>query len=677
MTVTPSVKRMRLGTKSCSECRRRKVRCIVREGQQECQECISHGSTCRPQGANESTPQLRSSSEVQDRLGRLEDLFRTLCDAVNPNLELRTNADFEEATGKLLGLLRRPEFPPSPANMSSVSVRLRGTSEQNMSSHHSDESMHPQHAPLIGFVREALMTNGQSGLEDSPSSYAGTHEFMSAHKTWLKEWVPRPDSLTSVLQHTERYWALWPLHPTELRKSNLLSISVISIAKSFIDESTQSDSPAVVAKVLVWLALCLQQFPREFEGELRNLPSSPSDLVFVYLNQSDKLLSLDSDSGGSIPALECLVLQSKCYINMGRPRRAWSSIRRAFNSAIILGLHQPVQPQDPGHANIWATIWRYDRQLSLVLGFPHALSEPHPSLLDIQTNASLEAKLLHRISIVCGHVIERNQNYQSATYSATMKLDEEMEDVASTIPPGWWTIGWDNVPLEIFYGRESLKLYLYHVKTLIHLPYMVKAYTHRICEYSRAAVLEASEGMIQSYRDARHHPDGPSVTCFLLDFHAFNAGLVLATDLISQHSFWDPEVEEQKWNIILGLVTELKRTATLLGFEVTAQAAQLLEHLYEARHGTYDGPEIYEATVPYFGKVCIRRPEKLPPLPRQAMLNYQPLPSIELSSNLFNYQSSPQTLPETELSIDWTAILNENVMYDWNGVFDFNEIGTL
>ncbi|KAF4952089.1 hypothetical protein FSARC_12721 [Fusarium sarcochroum] len=45
----PQNKRMRLGTKSCSECRRRKVKCMFDERQTECRQCVAHSLVCQSQ----------------------------------------------------------------------------------------------------------------------------------------------------------------------------------------------------------------------------------------------------------------------------------------------------------------------------------------------------------------------------------------------------------------------------------------------------------------------------------------------------------------------------------------------------------------------------------------------------------------------------------------------------
>ncbi|KAI0123181.1 hypothetical protein BJ170DRAFT_587171 [Xylariales sp. AK1849] len=644
--VPRSSKRLRLGTKSCSECRRRKVRCIVPEGNQSCQECALHGALCMPQEPKASVADPTSPTELQARLDRLERIFHDIC----------VTAGYADSG------------PSRTTNALSPEPIARCGSNQHHHLDHPDRLVSSQNSPLLRFFIDSMLIADCSSNSTLSPRPPRVERLIASHMRRLEVLIPIPSSLTAILQSTQKYWALWPLHPRELSQLVGLSVSVVSVARSFIHESIESNEPGRMAKAMVWLALCLQQLPKECGDKVQPLPSSAAILVFTYLDESDTLLNLDSELGSSISALECLILQSKCYVNMGRPRRAWKCIRRALNAAIFLGLHHTGNAVDTRNKTIWATIWRYDRQLSLILGFPHALPESHPSLTETNSTGPIEARIMHRMSIICGHIIDRNQDHQRLAYSTTVQIDEKMEDIKRMIPVEWWDLNHEeHIPLEVFFGRQTIKLYFYQLKKLLHLPYMIRAFSQRRYEYSRASVLDAAEGMIQCYRNTRRHPDGPIVICFLLDFQAFSAGMILATDLISQRSTWALEIEKQKWEMILGLIADLRRTATLLDYSVAEQGAQLLGYLYEARHGTYGGPETYEATVPYFGRVSIRRPT-----PRLSKST-----TVEVSSNIFNYHQLSDPQLESELDLDWTAVFDENCTYDWNGVFDFQAASTI
>src|ERR1700712_1214872 len=80
------VKRMRMGTRSCAECRRRKVRCIFPTAGAICKECLVHDSHCVPQKSSRAS-RPKTEQDVQQRLEKLENLVRHLRSSVHVDAE--------------------------------------------------------------------------------------------------------------------------------------------------------------------------------------------------------------------------------------------------------------------------------------------------------------------------------------------------------------------------------------------------------------------------------------------------------------------------------------------------------------------------------------------------------------------------------------------------------------
>lgn len=77
----PRVKRMRKGTKSCAECRRRKIKCIYEETRPDvCRDCFERGSECiNQEHAQLAEPRSNEAGQsLRGRVSQLEDLVRTL-----------------------------------------------------------------------------------------------------------------------------------------------------------------------------------------------------------------------------------------------------------------------------------------------------------------------------------------------------------------------------------------------------------------------------------------------------------------------------------------------------------------------------------------------------------------------------------------------------------------------
>jgi hypothetical protein len=76
-------KRVRKGTKSCWECKRRKIRCQLSDTDNApCAGCLSRGTTCRSQEYPEDR-EPSSNTQVGERLGRVEHLLETLIAKIN------------------------------------------------------------------------------------------------------------------------------------------------------------------------------------------------------------------------------------------------------------------------------------------------------------------------------------------------------------------------------------------------------------------------------------------------------------------------------------------------------------------------------------------------------------------------------------------------------------------
>lgn len=620
------------------------------------------------------TPKVTAYDEMRARVDCLEVLLTKVCEAADlKSDDVSKSMDLEASLSTLIDRLsvernRQSETRP-------LQNELRPSERLDLKSLPSVDPERATEAPLMEFIRASAMIDGQQTVGRFASSNTSADSLFMADvsREKIRHILPNHSEVVQILEATYPYWPLWPLHPSQLSPTSNLSLSVVTIARSFIEESIERGQPDVMARALTWFALCIQQVPRSIICGISSLDGSTSAIVLQYLAASDALLGPDVQENFTQASLTCLVLQTKIYVNMGRLRQAWLTIRRAVNQGIILGLHDRLKHLDQEDDRIWHTIWAHDAQLSLLLGVPSALPRSCSISPSFPQETPVEATIMHHISVLCERINDRNQNHRQCSYADTMTLDDDLDKMRALIPGDWWEPSLtENLPLATFHARQASKLYFHHLKQLIHIPYMLKAATEAKYQYSRTSVLEALEGMMECYADRRLHPDGQYAMCFLVDFLAFSAGLILAADLLSQQSNWDHETELKQWHSIRGLIKELRIAATSLDHTVAQQAAQLLEYLDSARHGTYDGPDVYDATIPYYGKVRIRRPQIL-----KSLTEIDPQPkscstagTVAFDSNIYNFYPSTG-FNGAELDRDWASLLDDNITYDWTSVFEF------
>jgi hypothetical protein len=80
---SPKRRKLRKGTVSCWECKRRKAKCTF-SGHAVCDGCIRRGTDCISQEVTEKPPSPRSNRHLVDRLGHVEASVRQLLKATRP-----------------------------------------------------------------------------------------------------------------------------------------------------------------------------------------------------------------------------------------------------------------------------------------------------------------------------------------------------------------------------------------------------------------------------------------------------------------------------------------------------------------------------------------------------------------------------------------------------------------
>ncbi|KAI1621715.1 hypothetical protein EDD37DRAFT_567093 [Exophiala viscosa] len=643
---------MRLGTKSCSECRRRRVRChFSTNDSRTCEACNLHNILCVPQTKKHHDDPEKTV--LKRRVGDLEETVRQI-----------TDDQFQDLRKQL----------PNVTEYGSVSSTDRPAPSDLESPDEDSDWNEVEQAPLMSLLQETLKTESGGLPTHSQVGKSNDHQVKTCLSN-LSPLLPSLDALTSILKATQDFWPLWPYSPISAAASSDAPNDV-DTAKAFIVNSLNSDTRCIIAKALLWLALSFQQVPRGFRPPGDMLPDSPSSLLKHYMHNADLLLSTITETLGNADFVECLLLQFKLYFNMGKPRKAWLSNRRAMNTALLLGFHNVDVSTPKRHKTLWSKIWVTDRQLSVILGLPAAIDNSHPSVSEVQAEAPLEDRLFRELAIASGLIIQRNQNHKSANYATTMEIDHLLEQCKAKMPPEWWDPA-PGTPLAVTYTRQSIKLAYYSLCKIVHLPYMLKSATERKFEISRIAALEASRELIKTHRMLRRHSGPESIMiCDVLDFQAFSAAVVIVIDLLSVSTTRHVRDEAEDWELVHGVRKDLRNVSEVLNCSVASQAAKVLEWLSQAREGTWSGSRT--CIIPYFGRVKIGRQTRGDQMPSngtglRASEVQQPASSVEISTNTstsFSQFSDQEWFSDQELGMDWMSFSDMNESYDWSMLFN-------
>jgi hypothetical protein len=611
-------------------------------------------------------------------------MVRHISGIIGLNIEASSLADFETSTTVAFKRLQQPQttesnvdsrftdrsYSPSPLQSDALSTA-------------SDTTHSLELAPLLDLFKAGMLIERDSAQSDKDQLETLADQGVRSCIISLNSLLPRDDDLTVILKTTEKYWPLWKPFPDNVFATSIFNENDrVGLAKNFILESIRSSYPTYVARAVLCLALSLQQLPANCQCH-KSLPSPANVLIDSYLSGAETLLMFE----GATPTLdgvECWPLLTKIYINMGKPRKAWLSCRRAMDFALLLGLDRISDPADERRNILWAGIWQSERHVSLLTGVPYGISESRLNLSNGNDNKPVAHQVLQKLAIIAGHIIDRNQDPPSAGYFNTVKIHEELRQCRNEMPSEWWDPESTPLSLQVIYSIQSIKMHYLKLVELLHLPQMPMPSVDANHECHKSAGINAAREMIESYQKFRHDCGSTFVMCDLLDFFVFTAAVLIIINLLSRSISLRSDQEASDWALVKDVSDSLHQVSRQMECSVADQAAQLLDYLSMCYRGTYSGPEVYEAVIPYFGKIRIRQVKKSPPidsapsnLPRDHLIPLS-LNTVEFSADLtppVSHIPAGDYFSDAEMGIDWTSNLDiDSPTYNWNYVFD--NIGT-
>ena len=516
-------KKMRKGTHSCLECRRRKIRCVFTSNASICNECTARGIICIEQerGDLPRPGGVEKRKKPSDRVVELEGMLSKILQRLDAKSSAAAVGEPEMGAAAALQSLRSELLASTftAADVSTTaSTRLEGSQLESDAVCHSSHQF--ENAPYLSLFDNAVITHskdepaekvaGHSREEDHPPIAEKNARILKS----LRALVPNGNDLKLILQSSQMWWSMWKYaFPDFLEAaSSGCDIEHTDSLQTYLCQSLDSNKVARIAKIWLCLATSMQLLPDDFEFTRMDLPASPEALQDHYLTSVETLLASDESFAGTIDGLECFILISRIYINLGKPRKAWLVSRRAFNFAHLMGLHRlrgnKSDVMSRRRTAAWLQIWQGDRYLSLILGLPYAAPDSHLDMSPIEqpqvgegSRGQQAQRFMMRMTIPTGRIIARNQDIQTATFADTMTIDEELEKCKDTMPQDWW----DAEPAPHASAREVFETctakFLYHnVRKLLHLPFMLKAPADRRYDYSRLATLESAREMLRIYQ---------------------------------------------------------------------------------------------------------------------------------------------------------------------------------
>ncbi|CAI6337940.1 unnamed protein product [Periconia digitata] len=634
----PPTKKMRVGTKSCAECRRRKVRCIFQHGKTSCDGCTLHDVVCQPQkGA------LRRSAKPSQR-------------------DVATNDTLEHTLQERI------------AHLESVIVQMqanRPVTNNTNSINKETETATSNDEVLPDATAETLLDESASDVDDATPGNAPLPRLLQeyrliaympsiAPRTIQSFQIPRPPlpnlaALTSLLDYSEKFWPVWPICIFDVAKLQRLILAQHQFNADTLGSGMSAPDHIAIAKLFLWIALCLTHCPRRRLQSL-TLPGTQKELIARYTQYASAILAAFAGKGGGTEEVECLSIQWKIYFDTGKPRQAWLTLRNGIAAAIQLGCHTCKQPDEENKQKLWSILWQNERHVSCMLGLPECTTNDHPGIrLDYLSSIDAVTTIHHKLSIIFGDLINRDQNGSKDDYAITIKIDQDLELLRPLLPD----ISARADVIQVYIAAVA-NIRFYVVQMFLHMPYLLQDPAPSLTSYSVRRTLDASRQIIHNVSFFREVCD--EYMCEVLDFQLFSAAMLLILGLLfnRQKSNEIPTLvsdESPDWEQIDTSLKCLHRTNKILGCTVAKQGAETLQAVIAVCH-----PEGHQApqssfpndplvvTIPYFGRVKINYPA---PHHEPSISSSSSYPSLLFSPTLASLPTHSVSEFPDELGVNW------------------------
>lgn len=134
--------------------------------------------------------------------------------------------------------------------------------------------------------------------------------------------LPPYDQLTKLLNSNSEWWQTWR------RKCSGTSGSEQSLPQ-FAAHALTAGNIGAIGTVVLSVGIC---------------SSDESSDVDKYIEAVDRWVLSDDEYAATLEGIECLILKSKWYADVGQPRRAWIAYRKGLMYAQLM-VHSPLFQQ--------------------------------------------------------------------------------------------------------------------------------------------------------------------------------------------------------------------------------------------------------------------------------------------------------------------------------------------
>ncbi|KAH7186053.1 uncharacterized protein B0J16DRAFT_343158 [Fusarium flagelliforme] len=513
----PKRRKVRKGTRSCWQCKRRKIKCNFRsESDAVCVGCRQRGTNCVSQEYDEyEISTVSKGGDVGQRLERMEAMMEMFASRIFSPREAGSRD-----VGQL-SLVTPPSQHTTPIRQDS-----------------------PSSADIIVTTESLRRPSSPSGLHSLPvAPESNKHEQLSSI---LFASIPSKDDVEIMVTSAQER----PCHLVMWLPYDQVFNHDLSWIKGSADYPSPDTHPTLIGLRMLSWAIFLQHMHPFYNPALTNLSQDwhvlkdrLSSLAITHVSSNDELV-------GTLEGLQCVLLEALFHINNRNLRRAWIVFRRAFTICQTLGIHKdqqtPVKKLDPVNMastkHIWLRVLYYNCHLSLILDLPFAGLGTNMNLGEAISSENPVDKLERSHVTIAKKLLEQNEWRGSdvqASWDLVWQIDLELQATAKSIPSWWWPM--PEMPIgnvdRLFKDTARILSHIFHYNLLIqlHLPFVLRSCPQDPkFEYSRNTCVNASRELLIRFISFRS-VNVVAFSCRGVDYLAFTASMMLLLAHLEAH----------------------------------------------------------------------------------------------------------------------------------------------
>ncbi|KAF5002484.1 hypothetical protein FGRMN_309 [Fusarium graminum] len=484
----PKRRKLRKGTQSCWECKRRKAKCIFADSSDICDFCKRRGTDCVSQEAAEKPPPPGSNKHIVERLGEVEALVQ----------HLLKNARSEA---------RSPHELISPA-----SLETRRRSHEGRSTRSQSPTVVAEDNSTTGQATHHLVTTDDllpSISSDQVLPVSGPYDDL--YEELVTAW-PNPQDMKLIMT--------LPVEPSQIIRVMTCATSKDNPAglhtpATLLRLPPRGSHPVLVARKMLVLAVFLQGVPLSSENALKKLTVDYETIMARIVKVAHERVTCNDDFVSSLEGIECIMLEGLYENYAGNLRRSWLAARRAVMIAQMLGLDKGVVPPsfrgaaiEPG--DLWFRLINFDRYLCLMLGLPQTSSDEPTGEIDALESFPSNQRLQNLCSIACARLLNRKPS-ELCDQAVTKGIDKLLRDACTSMPAQWWIMpnlaSYTDLSDKL---RETLRfndhIMQYHLLLQLHMPYLLRVDDGNQYGYYKLAAVSASREVLTRFVSLRTVP---------------------------------------------------------------------------------------------------------------------------------------------------------------------------